>query len=63
MAEIDSIRALLGSKPRPVGWDERRARLDEVGSIWPIASDVTLVLARFASDPIELAINLFTDVN
>jgi monoterpene epsilon-lactone hydrolase len=38
--EIDAIRALLGSKPRPVGWSERRARLDEVGSTWPIASDV-----------------------
>jgi acetyl esterase/lipase len=40
--EIDAIRALLGSKPRPVGWAERRARLDEVGSAWPAASDVTL---------------------
>lgn len=42
MAEIDAIRALLGAKPRPVGWSERRQRLDEVGSIWPIANDVTL---------------------
>jgi epsilon-lactone hydrolase len=40
--EIDSIRALLTSKPRPVGWTERRQRLDEVGSIWPIADDVKL---------------------
>jgi acetyl esterase/lipase len=39
--EIDAIRALLGSKPRPVGWSERRARLDEVGSISPVAPDVT----------------------
>lgn len=38
--EIDAIRALLGSKPRPVGWSERRQRLDEVGSTWPIAPDV-----------------------
>src|SRR3954462_3422994 len=38
--EIDAIRALLGSKPRPVGWSERRQRLDEVGSAWPVASDV-----------------------
>lgn len=38
--EIDAIRALLGSKPRPVGWAERRQRLDEVGSTWPVASDV-----------------------
>ncbi len=39
-SEIDSIRALLGSKPRPVGWAERRQRLDEVGSTWPVAPDV-----------------------
>jgi monoterpene epsilon-lactone hydrolase len=39
--EIDAIRTLLGSKPRPVGWAERRERLDEVGSTWPPASDVT----------------------
>jgi monoterpene epsilon-lactone hydrolase len=40
-SEIDSIRALLGSKPRPVGWAERRQRLDEVGSTWPVAPDIT----------------------
>jgi acetyl esterase/lipase len=39
--EIDAIRALLSSQPRPVGWAQRRARLDEVGSTWPPASDVT----------------------
>jgi len=39
-SEIDAIRALLGSKPRPVGWLERRQRLDEVGSTWPVAPDV-----------------------
>jgi acetyl esterase/lipase len=41
-SEIDSIRALLGSKPRPVGWAERRKRLDDIGSIWPVAQDVKL---------------------
>lgn len=45
--EIDDIRALLGSKPRPIGWAERRKRLDEVGSIWPVADDVRL-------DPVDL---------
>jgi monoterpene epsilon-lactone hydrolase len=40
--EIDAIRALLSAKPRPVGWGERRQRLDEVGSIWPAATDVKL---------------------
>src|SRR6187455_3141241 len=41
MAEIDAIRELLGSKPRPIGWSERRQRLDEVGSVWPVADDVS----------------------
>jgi len=40
--EIDAIRALLSSKPRPVGWAERRQRIDEVGSVWPVADDVKL---------------------
>jgi len=39
-SEIAAIRALLGAKPRPVGWVERRKRLDEVGTVWPPASDV-----------------------
>ncbi len=39
--EIEAIRTLLSSKPRPVGWVERRRRLDEVGSVWPVADDVT----------------------
>jgi acetyl esterase/lipase len=43
-SEIDAIRALLSSKPRPVGWVQRRQRLDEVGSIWPVADDVNLEL-------------------
>src|SRR5690242_12582908 len=41
-SEINDIRTLLTSKPRPVGWAERRQRLDEVGSVWPVAADVTL---------------------
>jgi epsilon-lactone hydrolase len=40
MTEINTIRTLLTSKPRPEGWTERRARLDEVGSVWPPAADV-----------------------
>jgi epsilon-lactone hydrolase len=39
-SEIDAIRALLGAKPRPVGWEERRHRIDEVGSVWPAADDI-----------------------
>ena len=41
-SEIEDIRALLGSKPRPVGWAERRERIDEVGSVWPVADDIAL---------------------
>ena len=41
-SEIEAIRKLLISKPRPVGWIERRQRLDEVGSVWPVADDVNL---------------------
>ena len=40
--EIDAIRTLLTSKPRPVGWQERRQRIDEIGSTWPVANDVKL---------------------
>jgi epsilon-lactone hydrolase len=41
-SEIDAVRALLSSKPRPAGWAERRQRLDEIGSFWPVADDVKL---------------------
>jgi monoterpene epsilon-lactone hydrolase len=41
-SEIDAIRALLGAKPRPVGWDARRRRIDEAGSVWAVAGDVIL---------------------
>lgn len=40
--EIEAVRALLSSKPRPVGWAQRRARIDEVGSFWPVADDIQL---------------------
>lgn len=40
--EIDKIRTLLKSKPRPVGWSARRQRLDDIGSVWPVADDVKL---------------------
>src|ERR1700754_92965 len=40
--EIDAIRTLLGSKPRPVGWAERRQRIEEVGAAWPVADDIRL---------------------
>jgi epsilon-lactone hydrolase len=55
-SEIDAIRALLTSKPRPVGWAERRQRLDEVGSAWPVADDVKLSVANLDGVPGEWSI-------
>jgi monoterpene epsilon-lactone hydrolase len=43
--DIDKIRALLAAKPRPIGWAERRHRIDEVGSTWPVAADISCVAA------------------
>ena len=42
MSEINAIRDLLKSKARPVGWAERRRRIEEVCAIWPVAGDVAL---------------------
>src|SRR5439155_23275218 len=41
-SEIDAVRAMVRSKPRPVDGPERRKRLDEVGAVWPVADDVEL---------------------
>jgi len=54
--EIDAIRALLSSKPRPVGWDERRRRLDEVGTIWPVADDINLEAVDLGGVPGEFSL-------
>jgi len=55
-SEIDSVRALLTSKPRPVGWPERRKRLDEIGSVWPVADDVKLAAVDVSGLPGECSI-------
>jgi hypothetical protein len=54
--EINAVRALLTSQPRPVGWSERRARIDEIGSTWPIADDVRLEEVEFNGVPAEWSI-------
>jgi monoterpene epsilon-lactone hydrolase len=54
--EIDAIRKLLTSQPRPVGWAERRHRLDEVGSVWPVAGDVKLTAVDAGGVPGEWSI-------
>jgi epsilon-lactone hydrolase len=55
-SEITAIRALLSSKPRPVGWPERRKRLDEVGSVWPVADDVTVTAVEANGLPGEWSV-------
>jgi monoterpene epsilon-lactone hydrolase len=47
---------MLSSKPRPVGWEARRARLDEVGAYWPAADDVELAAVDLDGVPAEWSI-------
>jgi acetyl esterase/lipase len=62
-SEIDAIRALLGAKPRPVGWTERRQRLDEVGSVWPVADDVAVTPVDLDGVPGEWSMVPSSDVS
>ena len=55
-SEIEAVRALLSSKPRPIGWAERRQRLDEIGSVWPVADDVKLAAVNVSGMPGECSI-------
>jgi epsilon-lactone hydrolase len=41
-SEIDAVRELLRSRPRPIGFAERRERLDAIGSTSPVATDIRL---------------------
>lgn len=51
--DIAELRALLGAKPRPVGWPERRARLDEVGAVDPPPAEVTFTPVDAGGVPAE----------
>src|SRR5260370_29978021 len=55
-SEIDAIRGLLSSKPRPAGWPERRKRLDDVGSVWSVADDVKVATVDVNGLPGEWSI-------
>src|SRR5438552_7673440 len=55
-SEIDAVRALLRSKPRPIGWPERRKRLDEVGAVWPVADDVEFTAVDVNGVPGEYSV-------
>jgi epsilon-lactone hydrolase len=39
---IDAVRAMLTARPRPVGWAERRDRLDAIGRVHATAADIRL---------------------
>lgn len=53
ITNIEAIRELLRSKPRPAGLAERRQRLDAIGSIYPIASDISLESGSIEGVPVE----------
>jgi acetyl esterase/lipase len=54
--EIDAVRALLHAKPRPVGFAERRARIDEVAAVYPPAPDLRFTAVDAAGVPCEWSI-------
>lgn len=61
--EIGAIRALLGAKPRPVGWDERRRRIEEVGGAFPLADDIVLEAVDCGGVPGEWSLAPGSDAN
>ncbi|HEY6699513.1 MAG TPA: alpha/beta hydrolase [Pseudolabrys sp.] len=61
--EIEAVRALLTAKPRPIGWSERRQRIDEIGSTWPVADDVRLEAVDLGGVPGEWSIVLGSDAS
>ncbi len=55
-SEIDAVRALLSSKPRPVGWPGLRKRIDDIGAVWPVADDIELTAVDLNKVPGEYSI-------
>jgi acetyl esterase/lipase len=52
-SEIEGVRALLAGKPRPVGWAERRQRMDEICAIDPPAADIAFSAVEIGGIPAE----------
>jgi acetyl esterase/lipase len=50
--EIDAVRALLLSRPRPTSWPGRRERLEAIGAA-PTARDVTIEAGMAGTVPVE----------
>lgn len=52
-SEIEQVRALLVGKPRPVGWAERRQRMDEICAVDAPAKDITFTPLTIGNVPAE----------
>ena len=52
-SDIAVVRRLLGAKPRPVGWAERRTRIVEVGAAVPVVDDINVESVDVAGLPGE----------
>jgi acetyl esterase/lipase len=59
-AGIEAVRALLGAKPRPVGWAARRERLEEVGA-QQVGDDIALEAASHDGLPLEWSLATGSD--
>ncbi|MFK8252529.1 alpha/beta hydrolase [Ancylobacter terrae] len=53
MTEIEALKALFTGRPRPVGWAERRARMDEVCAVDPPDADIAFTPLDIAGIPAE----------
>lgn len=56
MADIDDVRWLLTGRPRPVGWAERRARIEEVAAVDPPPEGVAFTPTNVAGVPAEWSV-------
>lgn len=56
MEEIDEVRALLKSLPRPTNWAERRERIDTVASAYGVAPDIVFEQVRIGQCEAEWSI-------
>jgi monoterpene epsilon-lactone hydrolase len=61
--EIDGVRALLKSLPRPVNWAERRERIDTVASVYGVAADIVFEQDQIGQCDAEWSIAPSSDPN
>ena len=53
MTEIDDVRGLLTGLPRPVGWAERRARIEQVAAVDAPPPEIAFEPTTIAGVPAE----------